>query len=111
MTEPILKPCPFCGKQPYVAEELDPDAWWYVACQTPGCILPCAGGHTSIESAIAKWNSRATPDRDSIIEDVRDYLQCVVDQSMSRNNSLSLAAELIDAIDAAFKTAPNGEKG
>ncbi|PRE44167.1 hypothetical protein C6P97_22325 [Burkholderia multivorans] len=52
-------PCPFCGKPPYVAEEIDPDEWWYVACQTPGCILPAAAGHTSIESAIAKWNRRA----------------------------------------------------
>ncbi|MBU9359673.1 Lar family restriction alleviation protein [Burkholderia multivorans] len=52
-------PCPFCGKPPYVAEEIDPDEWWYVACQTPGCILPTAAGHTSIESAIAKWNRRA----------------------------------------------------
>ncbi|PRH19434.1 hypothetical protein C6T56_16005 [Burkholderia multivorans] len=51
-------PCPFCGKPPYVAEEIDPDEWWYVACQTPGCILPIAAGHTSAESAIAKWNRR-----------------------------------------------------
>ncbi|MDR8915845.1 Lar family restriction alleviation protein [Burkholderia multivorans] len=52
-------PCPFCGKPPYMATEIDPDEWWYVACQTPGCILPAAAGHTSIESAIAKWNRRA----------------------------------------------------
>lgn len=54
-----LFPCPFCGKPPYVAEEIDPDDWWYVACQTPGCVLPIAGGHTSIESAIEHWNRRA----------------------------------------------------
>lgn len=51
-------PCPFCGEPPYVATEIDPYDWWYVACQTPGCIFPVASGHTSIESAIAKWNRR-----------------------------------------------------
>lgn len=54
-----VKPCPFCGNAPYVAEEIDPYEWWFVACRTPGCILPIAGGCTSIESAIARWNRRA----------------------------------------------------
>ncbi len=54
-----VKACPFCGNMPYVAEEIDPYDWWYVACQTAGCILPAAAGHTSIESAILKWNRRA----------------------------------------------------
>ncbi|WP_248321986.1 DUF551 domain-containing protein [Caballeronia sp. Sq4a] len=54
-----VKPCPFCGKPPHVAEEMDEWEWWFVACRTPGCILPISGGHTSIESAIARWNRRA----------------------------------------------------
>nr|WP_282961276.1 Lar family restriction alleviation protein [Burkholderia cenocepacia] len=102
-----LLPCPFCGKQPYVAEEMDPDDWWYVTCQTPGCILPCAGGHTSIESAIAKWNSRTTPDRDSIIDELCLALWDV------RKSSGELSSEQIWTIREHFqtlKTAPNGEQ-
>jgi hypothetical protein len=63
------EPCPFCGKPPYVAEEMDPQDWWYVSCHTPGCVLPIAGGCTSIESAIAKWNRRAPLQDAQIAED------------------------------------------
>lgn len=38
-----------------------------------------------------------------ISRSVRDYLQCVVDQSMSRNNAESIASDLIGDIDAASK--------
>lgn len=58
LTDELL-PCPFCGNIPFVADEMDPDDWWYVACQTTGCILPVAAGHTSTKSAIDKWNRRA----------------------------------------------------
>ncbi|HDR9497637.1 TPA: Lar family restriction alleviation protein [Burkholderia cepacia] len=102
MTERELKPCPFCGKQPYVAEEIDPDDWWYVTCQTPGCILPCAGGHTSIESAIAKWDSRTTPDRDSIIEEC-----AALADSMAAGG---YPATVIGRDIRALKTASNGEQ-
>ncbi|MDN7489454.1 hypothetical protein QZM35_17235 [Burkholderia sp. AU45274] len=105
MTERELKPRPFCGKQPYVAEEINPDDWWYVTCQTPGCILPCAGGHTSIESAIAKWNSRTTPDRDSIIEECAK-----VCEEHAKTSYLTEAVTCARKI-RALKTDPNGEKG
>ncbi|MCA8018117.1 Lar family restriction alleviation protein [Burkholderia metallica] len=105
MTEPILKPCPFCGKQPYVAEEIDPDDWWYVACKTPGCILPCAGGHTSIESAIAKWNRRTTPDRDSIIEQCAKVCEGDGD-GFETPDTWDYYARAIRAL----KTGPNGEQ-
>ncbi len=35
----------------------------------------------------------------SLFTEVRDYLQCVVDSSMSRNNSQNLAMELLDSIE------------
>lgn len=54
-----LKPCPFCGKPPYVAEEMDPEDWWFLECRTINCVGPGVYGRTSIESAIEKWNRRA----------------------------------------------------
>ncbi|MCW3675434.1 hypothetical protein [Burkholderia cenocepacia] len=35
----------------------------------------------------------------SLFSEVRDYLQCVVDSSMSRNNSQNLATELLTSIE------------
>lgn len=54
-----LKPCPFCDKPPYVAEEMDPEDWWFLECRTINCVGPGVYGRTSIESAIEKWNRRA----------------------------------------------------
>lgn len=68
MNEPV-KPCPFCGEPPYVAEEFDPTDWWFVECRTINCVNPSVGGRTSIESAIAKWNQRAPASSVSIKED------------------------------------------
>lgn len=34
-----------------------------------------------------------------LLNDIRGYLQCVVDSSMSRNNALALASELMEQID------------
>ena len=113
MTERELMPCPFCGNQPYIAEEMDPEDWWYVACQTPGCILPIAAGYASIESAIAKWNRRTTPDREAVIDSILAKLDPririgVLDEPYhSERNGLIMAWNVV----ASFKTAPNGEKG
>lgn len=71
MTSPI-KPCPFCGEPPYVAEDLDPTDWWFVECRTINCVSPSVGGRTSIESAIAKWNQRASPKDAQSSEEKRD---------------------------------------
>ena len=44
----------------------------------------------------------AAPEMLEALKEVRGYLQCAVDGSMSRNNAESLAAELIEKIDAAI---------
>ena len=118
MTERELMPCPFCGNQPYIAEEMDPEDWWYVACQTPGCILPIAAGYTSIESAIAKWNRRTTPDREAIIEEcakVCEELSAGFSEP-GKHRTRMVAAAMQGALTCAYairqtKTVPNGEKG
>ena len=49
-----------------------------------------------------KQGNRAPVAINALLKEVRGYLQCVVDSSMSLNNAEALAVELIEQIDAAI---------
>ncbi len=65
----IVKPCPFCGKQP---EYTDYSAQPYfvfpheVACNNPGCPVNPSRADKSREDAIKQWNTR--PIEDALLE-------------------------------------------
>lgn len=42
----------------------------------------------------------------SLLVELRGYLECVVDKSMSRNNAEQLATELIEQLDSALTNQP-----
>lgn len=54
-----------------------------------------------MEAAWVAWQA-ARANISDLLQEVRGYLQCVIDQSMSRNNAENLASELIETIDAAI---------
>lgn len=67
MTEK-LKPCPFCGEEPYLQfRESDKtllDVEFYVECANPYCgVEPVTSGFETEEDAIAAWNRRAGDER------------------------------------------------
>ena len=60
--QPVLKPCPFCGRERgvelrhYIANGND---WWYVACNH--CVIamdPLFWGDQTKNEAIERWNRR-----------------------------------------------------
>ena len=58
MTAPELKPCPFCGGKPYLANVA------MVGCAYVVCTdCRAQGDDASQEGAIAAWNRRAQPER------------------------------------------------
>lgn len=54
-----LKPCPFCGGEATVSQDVNYD-WWYVECSNDNCAVDVA---TKIcetkDEAISIWNRRA----------------------------------------------------
>ena len=59
MTEPKLKPCPFCGNQEHVRLlDISPIKSWRVHCTNCGAE---AGFYTVKRRAIRAWNSRVEP--------------------------------------------------
>lgn len=120
-----LLPCPFCGGKASLSTV---GRSWYriTADHAEGCILEdhesdCPQTDDQLPLLLRDWNSRAgftaidmttaaaEGFRDGVassarlIDECRQYLQCVVDQSMSRNNAESLADELLVQIAAMSK--------
>lgn len=68
MTEPELKPCPFCGGPAKLVDygadaqpddmDLDIGEWWLAGCEACGVQLPQQGENPTREQAIAAWNRR-----------------------------------------------------
>ena len=71
-----ISPCPFCGDDDPVHDEISPDVYAMI-CGTCGCIGPCYHGedtegvsaemetlvtNTSVEQAVKAWNSRGRHD-------------------------------------------------
>lgn len=81
-----IKPCPFCGSQPYAAKHTS-YGWWSVICkcgaegpsfrapENPDPLQPSAG-----QNATAAWNERAAPsDLSAAIASAREegYQECL----------------------------------
>ena len=59
--EPMLKPCPFCGKDVELNHcKTDYNDWWYVACRNCSIAVDPLKlkGRQTLEDAIRKWNRR-----------------------------------------------------
>ena len=53
-----LKPCPFCGKQPYIKHLFDDVIW--VECRNSDCqVIPTTRHKKTKKEAIEAWNRRA----------------------------------------------------
>jgi len=70
-----LKPCPFCGAEPYLAKVHDEPEMWGVYCHGAGGLL-CNGNPSTFASrnvgdVIAAWNKRAPDPRDAEITRLR----------------------------------------
>lgn len=77
MTDPTLKPCPFCGKAAHF--EIDGDCWEWVECK--GCGMQGNRSASVMEDCKPKlaeaWNRRSDADLRSALENIlkayRDY--------------------------------------
>jgi len=75
MTAPELKPCPFCGGKPYLAN-VEMVGCSYVVCTD----CRAQGDDATKEGAIANWNARASaPDtRVVTVAQLERWLNCLV---------------------------------
>lgn len=54
-----LLPCPFCGVEPCMYDDVNHSKACYISCQTEGCIGEMTW-HENDAEAIAAWNRRAS---------------------------------------------------
>lgn len=54
--------------------------------------------YTQADLDAASNARKSTTQTNAVLAEVRDYLTCVIDKSMSRNNAESLAAELLEQL-------------
>ncbi len=55
-----LKPCPFCGGEAYLRDDVSHSTAFFIGCSTVGCFGEIHWEQTAAE-AIAAWNARTTP--------------------------------------------------
>ena len=60
MQEVELKPCPFCGKKPYIERWSSGGMMYMVKCNNPDCPVPVVSYPTvhNLVEVIADWNRR-----------------------------------------------------
>ena len=110
MTE--LKPCPFCGKQPYTDEDTAADFGqrrtgneYAIACSWCEVSAP---GAESMEQAITAWNTRAAPRTDGddgeLVERLRKFERWLYAMDLAglseEQPNLNLVADRITALSA-----------
>ena len=62
MSEPKLKPCPFCGKIPTI--EFYKNEWYGIACENEKCkIQPNTAWLKKRANVIREWNRRANDEQ------------------------------------------------
>lgn len=120
-----LLPCPFCGGKASLST-IRRDWYRITADHADNCYLEghepyCPQADEQLQFLVRDWNTRSgftaidmttaaaegftdgVASSARLIDECRQYLQCVVDQSMSRNNAESLADELLVQIAAMSK--------
>ena len=79
-------------------EEIEAIAQRPTYCKTDGEAVTLSRAERDALVAMAKKAARY----ETILDEVDQYLQCILDRSMSRNNGISLAEELQRQIDTAM---------
>ena len=104
-----LKPCPFCGGDAFLRDDVSHGTAFFIGCATEECFGEIHWAYTEAE-AVASWNTRATPDHLSdprmraLVEAataIRDHLD-----RWQETGAVATAQEskaLYDGIDAALR--------
>jgi len=61
----VLKPCPFCGKQPWSYDDANHSTAWEVECGNTTCSAQPSVWKTTKVEAIAAWNTRQPTQSDN----------------------------------------------
>ena len=67
--QPVLLPCPFCGKQPWSYDDANHSTAWEVECGNTTCSAQPSVWKTTKVEAIAAWNTRQPTQSDALREE------------------------------------------